>query len=145
MTNAQRAVSALNTGRLAWTGANVSAGVPVALQAGKPELTATAPASLAGTYLIGTASFGPAISSPGVSGEVMPVVDQVNGTGLACNGVVPRQHAGGERQDCPDRSRRVHVRCQTLNAQNAGAIGVIIVDNAAGSPPPDWAGPIRPS
>ena len=55
MTNAQRAQSALNSRRVAWTGANVSAGVPVVLQPGTPELTATAPASIAATYLVGTA------------------------------------------------------------------------------------------
>ena len=55
MTNAQRAASAINTRRLAWTGANVTAAVPIVLAPGTPELTATAPASLAGTYLVGTA------------------------------------------------------------------------------------------
>jgi len=140
MTNAQRAVSALNTGRLAWTGANVSAGVPVALQSGKPELTATAPASLAGTYLIGTASFGPAISSPGVSGEVMPVVDQANGTGLACTALSPANTLAVNGKIALIDRGVCTFDIKTLNAQNAGAIGVIIVDNAAGSPPPGLGG-----
>lgn len=140
MTNAQRMASAVNARRLAWTGANVSAAVPTVLQPGTPELIATAPASLAATYLVGTASFGPPITPSGLSGEVMPVVDQPNGTGLACaplNAVntlaVNGKIALIDRGICtfPEKVK---------NAQNAGAIGVIIVDNVAGSPPPGLGG-----
>ena len=56
MTDAQRATSAINTRRLSWTGANVTANVPNVLSPGTPELTATAPASIANTYLIGIAA-----------------------------------------------------------------------------------------
>jgi len=140
MTNAQRATSAINARRLAWTGPNVTAGVPTALQPGTPELVASAPASLAATYLVGTASFGPPVSAGGLSGEVMPVVDQANGTGLACTALsaanalaVNGKIALIDRGVCtfPEKAK---------NAQNAGAIGVIIVDNAAGSPPPGLGG-----
>jgi hypothetical protein len=140
MTPAQRAQSALNSRRLAWTGANVSAGVPVALQPGTPELVATAPTSIAGTYLVGGASFGPPLSASGLSGEVMPVVDQANGTGLACTALnalntlaVNGKVALIDRGTCtfPEKVK---------NAQNAGAVGVIIVDNVAGSPPPGLGG-----
>jgi hypothetical protein len=140
MTNAQRVTSAVNARRLAWTGANVSAGVPIALQAGTPELTATAPASLAGTYLVGTASFGSPVTASGLSGEVMPVVDQANGTGLACTALSAANAAAVngkialiDRGVCtfPEKAK---------NAQNAGAIGVIIADNVAGSPPPGLGG-----
>jgi PA domain len=140
MTPAQRAVSAVNARRLAWTGANVSAGVPVVLQPGTPELTATAPSSLASTYLVGTASFGPPLTAGGLSGEVMPVVDQPTGIGLACTPLsavntlaVNGKIALIDRGTCtfPEKVK---------NAQNAGAIGVIIVDNVAGSPPPGLGG-----
>jgi hypothetical protein len=140
MTDTQRAASALNTRRLAWTGANVSAGVPIALQPGTPELAATAPASLAGTYLVGNATFGPPLNPSGLSGEVMPVVDQANGTGLACTplSAINTMAVNGkialiDRGVCtfPEKVK---------NAQNAGAIGVIIVDNVAGSPPPGLGG-----
>ena len=136
MTPAQRVASAINSRRLAWTGANVTAGVPVVLQPGTAELTGTAPASVAGTYLVGTASFGPPLTPGGLSGELMPVVDQANGTGLACTAfntanalAVNGKVALIDRGVCgfPDKVK---------NAQNAGAVGVIIVDNVAGSPPP---------
>jgi hypothetical protein len=140
MTPAQRAQSALNSRRLAWTGANVSAGVPITLQPGTPELVATAPASIAATYLVGTATFGSPITPSGLSGEVMPVVDQANGTGLACTPLnalnslaVNGKIALIDRGTCtfPEKVK---------NAQNAGAIGVIIADNVAGSPPPGLGG-----
>ena len=75
----------------------------------------------------------------------MPVVDQANGTGLACTALNAAQHVGGERQGRAHRSRDLHLPEKVKNAQNAGAIGVIIVDNVAGSPPPGWAAPIRRS
>ena len=75
----------------------------------------------------------------------MPVVDQANGTGLACTPLnaanalaVNGKIALVDRGVCrfPEKVK---------NAQNAGAIGVIVVDNVAGSPPPGWAVSIRPS
>ncbi len=140
MNNAQRAASALNARRLAWTGANVSASVPIVLQPGTPELTATAPASLAGTYLVGTASFGPPVSAAGLSGEVMPVVDQANGTGLACTAFnAANTLAVNGKIALIDRGVCGFID-KVKNAQNAGAIGVIIADNVAGSPPPGLGG-----
>jgi hypothetical protein len=140
MTDAQRAASAINTRRLSWNGANVTTNVPNVLSLGTPQLTATAPASIANTYLIGVAPFGPPLTASGLSGEVMPVVDQANGTGLAClplNAVnamaVNGKIALIDRGTCtfPEKVK---------TAQNAGAIGVIIADNVAGSPPPDLGG-----
>ena len=140
MTNAQRAQSAINARRLAWTGANVTAGVPTALQAGTAQLKGLAPATVAGTYLVGTASFGPPLSPGGITGELMPVVDQANGTGLACTPLsaanaiaVNGKIALVDRGTCtfPEKAKFV---------QNAGAVGVIVVDNVAGSPPPGLGG-----
>ncbi len=140
MTDAQRATSGINTRRLSWNGANVTANVPNVLSPGTPELTATAPASIANTYLIGIAAFGPLLTASGTSGEVMPVVDQANGTGLACTplSAVNAMAVNGkialiDRGTCTFPEK-------TKNAQNAGAIGVIIADNVAGSPPPDLGG-----
>jgi hypothetical protein len=140
MTDAQRAASAINTRKLSWNGANVTANVPNVLSPGTPELTATAPASIANNYLIGVAQFGPPLPASGLSGEVMPVVDQANGTGLACaplSGLnamaVNGKIALVDRGTC-------NFTEKVKNAQNAGAIGVMVVDNVAGSPPPDLPG-----
>ena len=140
MTNTQRAASAINPRKLAWTGPNVTAAVPSVLQAGTAELTATAPSSIAGTYLVGTASFGPPLTPAGTFGEVMPVVDQPDGTGLACNPLnamntlaVNGHIALVDRGVCS-----FNIKAQ--NVQAAGAVGMIVVDNVAGSPPPNLGG-----
>jgi hypothetical protein len=135
MTDAQRAASSLKTGKLAWMGGNVNAAAPGVLSPGTPLLTVTAPASVAGTYLVGTATFGPALSSPGVTAEVMPVVDQANNTGLACTtlsalnaAAVNGKIAVVDRGTCA-----FNVKAQVVQA--AGAVGMIVADDAAGSPP----------
>jgi hypothetical protein len=140
MTAAQRAASAINVRRLAWDGPNVNALVPTVLQPGTAQLLGLAPSTVAGTYLVGTATFGPPVTGGGLTGELMPVVDQANGTGLACTPLnaantlaVSGKIALIDRGVCtfPEKAK---------NAQNAGAIGVIIVDNVAGSPPPGLGG-----
>jgi PA domain len=140
MTNAQRATSAVNSRRLAWTGPNVFAAVPAVLQAGTPSLIGLAPASVAGNYSVGNAQFGPPLVAGGLDGEVMPVVDQANGTGLACTPLsaanalaVNGKIALVDRGVCtfPEKAK---------NVQNAGAKGVIVVDNVAGAPPPGLGG-----
>jgi hypothetical protein len=139
-TNAQRAASAINPRKLAWTGTNVTTAVPGVLQAGTAELVGMAPSSIAGTYLVGPAGFGPPLTGAGMIGEVMPVVDQPDGTGLACTPLsaanttaVNGKIALIDRGSCtfPEKVK---------NAQNAGAVGVIIADNVAGSPPPSLGG-----
>src|SRR5262245_25669310 len=139
MTNAERLASSINTRRVVWTGANVTAAVPSVLFPGTPRLLTTAPAALAGSYLVGLAQFGPALSSPGVSGEVMPL----SGTGnqlLGCDpysalnvAAVAGKIALIDRGVCG-------FAVKTKNAQDAGAVGVIIQNNAAGSPPPGMGG-----
>src|SRR5262249_39479280 len=106
---------------------------------GTPRLLTTAPASLAGTYLVGQAQFGPALSSPGVSGEVMPL----SGTGnqlLGCDPFSALNVAAVAGQIPPIDPARCRLRVKTKTAQTAGAIGVIIQNNAAGSPPPGMGG-----
>jgi hypothetical protein len=140
MTNAERVASAINPRRVVWTGGNVTAGAPIVLSPGTPAFKVTAPSALAGAYDVGTAAFGPALSAPGVAGEVMPVVDQANGTGLACTPLnainamaVNGKIAMIDRGTCA-------FQLKTNNAQAAGAIGVVIVDNAAGGPPAGMGG-----
>lgn len=140
MTNTQRVASAINARRLVWDGANVTTALPSVLSLGTPELLATAPASLAGSYLVGAASFGPQLSASGVSGEVMPVVTQIAANGNACDPfnamntlAVSGKIALVDRGVCG-------FAIKVKNAQNAGAIGVLVADNVAGSPPAGLGG-----
>jgi hypothetical protein len=140
MTNAERSASALKEGNLVWNGGIVNAALTGVLQFGTPLLTVSLPNTVAGTYLVGAASFGPALSSPGLTGEVMPVVDQANGTGLACNPLTGANAAAvAGKIAMIDRGVCGFV-VKVKNAQNAGALGVIIANNVVGTPPPGLGG-----
>ena len=140
MSNAERAASALKNGKLVWGGPIVTAAVPSVLQQGTPLFTVSMPASVAGGYAVGTASFGPALSSPGVTGEVMPVVDTAPNLGLACNPLSALNTlAVNGKIAVVDRGVCGFV-VKVKNAQLAGAVGVIVVDNVAGAPPPGLGG-----
>ncbi len=137
MTNAERVTSAINTGNLVWTGPNAVAAVPGVL-GGTPRLVVTAPASVAGTYQVGQASFGPALNSPGLTGEVMPVDDTAASQACTALNTLNAAAVAGkiallDRGTCG-------FTVKVKNAQNAGAIGVLVADNVAGSPPPGLGG-----
>jgi len=140
MTDAERATSALNSRKLAWTGANVTAAVPTVLAAGTPILQITAPASAAGFFAVGAASFGPQLSSPGLTAEVMPVVDSPGNIGLACNPLSALNAAAVIGKIAVVDRGVCGFTIKVKNVQNAGAVGVIVVDNVAGSPPPGLGG-----
>lgn len=142
MSAAERAVSAVNTQHLVWTGAGVTAAAPSVLQAGTPLLSIAAPASAITTYSVGTASFGPALAAPGVSAEITQVVDQADGkTGLACDaGLTPATAASVAGKIALVDRGVCGFTIKVANAQQAGAVGVIVADNAAGSPPPGLGG-----
>jgi hypothetical protein len=134
-TNAQRAASSISCGKLVWSGVNSNNWVnslgPIGL------LNVSAPAPVAGSYNIGTASFGPQVNGTPVTGPVTLVNDGVAPTSDACEpltaGSLTGQIALIDRGTCTFASK-------ALNAQQAGAIGVIIVNNAAGCPPPGLGG-----
>ena len=140
MTNAQRATSAINTRRLSWTGANVTATVPTVLQPGTPSLTGPRAGEHRRHLLGWQRQFGPPLVAGGLDGEVMPVVDQANGTGLACTPLsAANAMAVNGKIALVDRGICTFPE-KVKNAQNAGAIGVIVADNVAGSPPPGLGG-----
>ncbi|MEO8675092.1 MAG: PA domain-containing protein [Casimicrobiaceae bacterium] len=140
MTAAERSASAINSSKLVWTGANVTAAVPVVLQAGTPLLGVSAPASVAGIYAVGTASFGPALASPGITGEVMNVIDQANGTGLACSAFSALNAAAVNGKIAMVDRGTCGFTIKVKNAQDAGAIAVIVADNVPGAPPAGMGG-----
>ena len=140
MTDAQRAASTLNDGGLTWIGSNVDADVFKVLLPGVPGVKVTSPASLAGTYKVGTAQFGPALAAPGITGNVVLAIDAANAAGPSttdgCSAIstdLTGKIALMDRGTCG-------FVIKAKNAQNAGAIAVIIADNAAGSPPAGMAG-----
>jgi hypothetical protein len=134
MSNAERVASAISGNGLSWNGPIVTANVPQVLGP-RSNLAISGPAAgdTAGNYNVGDASFGPPLSSKAVTGQLMPVVDQADGTGLACaplsanNALAVRNNiALVDRGTCAFAVKAAVV-------QAAGAIGMVVADNAAGA------------
>jgi hypothetical protein len=140
MTNAERAASALNSRRLAWNGTRVTTAVPDVLGIGTPQFTVASPASVAGAFPIGPAQFGPALTGTGVTAEVMPVVDSANGIGLACTPLSATNAAAVNGKIAIVDRGVCGFNIKVKNAQDAGAVAVIVVDNIAGGPPAGLGG-----
>lgn len=140
MTAGERQVSAVNGRNLVWNGANVTAAAPSVLERGSPELSINAPQEIAGTYQVGVASFGPELDSPGLNKQVMQVIDQLDGRGLACTPLDDANaRAMKNRIALVDRGVCGFV-VKAKNVQNAGAVGMIVVDNVPSSPPAGLGG-----
>lgn len=133
MTSAQRLASAGKYGQLVWDGAKVTTDVPQVLVFGSPQVRVSSPAAIAGLYQFGTAAFGPALGSPSVSGNVVAAVDAADAAGPTttdgCTAFTNAAAVAGrialiERGTCSFAQK-------ARNATGAGAIGVIIYNNAA--------------
>ncbi len=132
MSNAERRSSAVNDGRVAWNGNRVTNQAPDFLEPG-PALEINSPPSIAGFYRIGTANFGPPLSNPGVTADVAIARDASAEPTQACNALTNAAEINGrialvDRGEC-------FFDDKVKNAQNAGAVGVIVANNVAGSPP----------
>jgi hypothetical protein len=133
LTDAQRAASAVSGNGLSWNGPIVTAAVPqVLVPRSNLAITGAAAGNARGNYNVGDASFGPPLSKKAVTGQLMPVVDQQDGTGTAClplspaNALAVRNHiALVDRGTCG-------FAVKAKMVQNAGAIGMIVADNQPG-------------
>ncbi|MFN8588959.1 MAG: PA domain-containing protein [Candidatus Eisenbacteria bacterium] len=135
MSNAQRVASAVGCTKLEWDGAQVVAHRGDFL-GDKPLVRVTAPAGIAGEYEVGTATFGAALTGAGVSGPVVLVSDNFGNPTNGCESITNNltgKIAFIDRGTC---SFPIKVK----NAQNAGAIGVIVADSIAGCPPAGMGG-----
>lgn len=134
MTSAERRVSAVNSLGLAWNGANAVAGAAVTLGSLPVVKLATSAPGYTATYAYNTASFGPAVSTTQTLGALASVpADLVNGGGClafdaATTAAVTGKVAIIDRGVCG-------FAVKAKNAQNAGAIGVIIANNTGGAAP----------
>ena len=130
MIDTERKASAINTRKVVWNGANVTAAVPGVLSLGYPLLRVNAPAGVAGTYEVGLAAFGPGLTSGGVTGDVAYATPA---DGCAAVSGVTGKVALVDRGTCA-------FVVKAKNAQDAGATAVIVANNVAGSPPPGLGG-----
>ena len=135
MTVAERQASALNYGNVVFTGPNAKAGAALILDDRK-DFRVLSPAPVAGNYAFGSVNFGPLISTTNFNGSVVLGTDSVGTAGDGCEPItssVAGKIALIDRGSCA-------IAVKTKNAQNAGAIGVIIANNAAQNPPPNFSG-----
>jgi hypothetical protein len=128
MNDTQRAASVLNTGNLVWDGPTVTGASRDVLCA--PTVTdVSAPAAIAGSYESPLAGFGAGCTAV-ASGMVVLANDGVGLASDACT-VIGQDLSGKialiDRGTCT-------FAAKALNAQNAGAIAAIVVNNVADAP-----------
>lgn len=141
MTAAERIASAISVNGLVWTGAAVTSAVPEVLRFGAASVTVSGAGagSAAGTYIAGDSTLGPPVLGPSISGQIMPVVEQGAGTGAGCTTFnAANTTAVNGRIALIDRGV-CGFAIKAKNAQNAGAIGVILVNNTTGPLAPGGA------
>jgi hypothetical protein len=100
----------------------------------KEVLEISSPETLAGNYEVGTAAFGPKLRRTGVEGDLVLVDDGSATPTYACQPVQNAVEIAGniaviDRGECL-------FTIKVKNAQDAGAVGVVIVHNERGAPPP---------
>jgi hypothetical protein len=139
MTDTERAASAINVRKVSWDGLNVQKVKKQVLDKGEPGLRVVSP-SVLGTLMLGTASFGPALTSKGLTGDVVAAEDAADAGGPtttdACTAIlndVSGRIALVDRGTCA-------FTVKVKNAQDAGAIAVLVGDNVLALPPPGLGG-----
>jgi hypothetical protein len=130
MTDSERVASATRYGFLLWNGPQVTTDAPKGVLSSVPRLRISSPPQIAANYQIGQAEFGPLTGSS----TPAPVIQTIpNDACTALSNSLTGKIALIDRGTCSFVNK-------TKNAQNAGAIGVIIVDNVSNSTPPGMGG-----
>ena len=128
MTTQERQISMTNTGNVVWDGANVTEWAKRMLD---PVIVFTLTGSSGRSFEIGTAAFGPPISVTPMSGGVVAMTDEANAEGPSTtDGCTAYMNGDAVRGKIAlvDRGTCTFVQ-KALNAQAAGAVGLIIIDN----------------
>jgi hypothetical protein len=142
MTTAERKASFINPRNVVWTGSHVTGNVPTVLAPGTPLLQINSPSPIADRYQVGAAAFGPQLTSPGISATIVAALDPADAAGPttfdACSPLTNAAAVAGhvalvDRGMCT-------FPVKVKNAQNAGALAVLVADNVAGGPPAGLGG-----
>ena len=132
MTNAERAASATSNGNLVWNGAVVTADARGVL--GSARVRVNSPAGIAGSYTANTAEFGPSITAAGTTANVAQALDPSDASGASttdgCTALTNPSAVAGKVAIIDRGSCNFTVKVR--NAQNAGAVGVIIANSSTG-------------
>ncbi|MDB6163955.1 MAG: hypothetical protein JWL98_1387 [Xanthomonadaceae bacterium] len=131
MTDGLRATAMMTPGRLVWGGQTVTSTAALVLSH-MLTFQVTAPGGIAGSYGYGTADFGPVAGAGNFSGTVKQADDGTAPNADGCQAFTPGFFTGQialvDRGTCG-------FGVKALNAQNAGATGVIIANvSTSGSP-----------
>ncbi len=121
--------SAVRTERLAWSGDRVTQSAGGFLNP-SPVLRIDSPPRVATSYLASTAQFGPAIGGAMVSGTLALVSDGSAQPRLGCEALENPSEISG-RLAVVERGQCTFVE-KVSRAQSAGAIGVVVINNAPG-------------
>ena len=139
MTDAQRQASAKNYGKVVFTGASAVAGAPLVLGP-RTGFRVTAPGSVAGDYPYGTAGFGAVPTPANFNGTAIVGIDGTDATSPSTtDGCSAFTNDVAGKIAIVDRGNCGFV-VKAANAQAAGAIGVIVANNAPANPPPGMGG-----
>lgn len=126
MTSAERQFAVRNAGGTVWTGPDVSAVAPDYLD---PELALTV-SGLASPLPVGRSSLGPAVTGPEFAGTIALADDGVDAGADACTPLANAADVAG-RIALVDRGVCAFA-IKAVNAQAAGAIGVLVANNVPG-------------
>ena len=137
MSPAQRITSA-TSGNVVWDGRYVTLASPLILGP-RTVVIVNAPLAIAGTYVAGAASFGGAVATAGVTGNVVLVDDGTAPAADGCTALVNAAQVAGKVAFIDRGACNFNVKAQF--AQAAGAIAVLIANNAAGSLSPGGTDP----
>lgn len=130
MTSAERARSAVNPLQLAWTGANAVSGARLLAQL--PVVKASSPAGMVPTTAYSASSFGPPVPASGPLGVLATIASQPGELGNGCS-PFNAANAAAAKGKVPIISRGgCNFALKVKNAQDAGAVAVLLQNNVSG-------------
>lgn len=132
MTSPQRRASAINPLKLAWTGPNVAAGQGMLKLLGVMKVTA-ANSFYSGLYDYNPSSFGPVVPTEGPLGKLVPVAQQPNSLGIACETFTPANAAAVRGNVALIPRGGCTFAIKVKNAQLAGATAAVLYNNVDGA------------
>jgi hypothetical protein len=139
MTPAERRASAVNPLQLAWTGPHAVAGA--ATLKPLPVVKSQSPAGAVPTTPYSPSTFGPAVPTTGSLGVLATIAAQAGELGPGCS-PFNAANAAAAKGKVPIINRGGCTFAEKVkNAQNAGALAVILANNASGTFTPGGADP----
>lgn len=137
MTSPERAASALNNLKLAWNGPQAVAAASILTSV--PIVKAVSPAATIPPVDYSVSAFGPAVPVAGNLGALAVLTTQAGETGPGCETFNAANTAAVKGKVAIISRGTCTFVVKVKNAQNAGAIGVLLANNVAGIQPPGGA------